>query len=249
MKKTGNIALKEDAVGQAIWAFHRGSKSFEVIEREDGYVDVTNPQLYFTEFADWMPDEQKAIRFAKGRVLDVGCGAGRHVLYLQGKGVRVLGIDQSPLAVKMAKQRGVKHVKIMSITKIDFKPNSFDTIMLLGNNFALLGNMKVARRLLRRFHTITSQDGLIIASAVDVYPPTRDRPEHLEYFNFNRQRGRMPGQWRVRIRFRQYATKWFDLLHVSKKEMQDLLEDTGWMIQQFIDSGGPAYTGILKKNV
>jgi 2-polyprenyl-3-methyl-5-hydroxy-6-metoxy-1,4-benzoquinol methylase len=55
-----------------------------------------------------MPDEKKAIDYAKGRVLDVGCGAGRHILYLQKKGLKVLGIDQSPLAVNMCKLRGAK---------------------------------------------------------------------------------------------------------------------------------------------
>lgn len=247
MGKTKTISPEEDAVGQAIWAFQKGNKSFEVIEREDGYIDVTNPRLYFTEFKDWMADEKKAIEFAKGRVLDVGCGAGRHALYLQKKGFEVLGIDRSPLAVKIAKQRGVKGVEMMPIKSISFKPNSFDTIMMMGGNFALLGDVKTAQRMLRRFHKITSKEGLIIASAVDVYPPTKDRPEHLEYHNFNRQRGRLPGQWRIRIRFRKYATKWFDLLNVSKDEMQDLLKDTGWAVQQFIDSGGPAYTAIIKK--
>jgi SAM-dependent methyltransferase len=248
-KIRGAEALKpeEDAVGQAMWAFHRGNKSFEVIEREDGYIDVTNPKLYFTEFKDWMPDEKKAIGYAKGKVLDVGCGAGRHALYLQKKGLKVLGIDKSPLAVKVCRLRGVKKAKVMSIRSIHFKPNSFDTIIMMGNNFALLGNFKNARKILKKFHKITSKEGVIVASAVDVYPPTRDVPEHLEYFEFNKKRGRMAGQWRIRIRFRKFATKWFDLLHVSKEEMKEILKDTGWTVQKFINSGGPAYTAIIVK--
>jgi len=230
-----------------MWAFHRGNKSFEVIEREDGYIDVTNPKLYFTEFEDWMPDEKRAIEHAKGRVLDVGCGAGRHALYLQKKGLKVLGIDKSPLAVKMSRLRGVKKVKVMPIERINFKPNSFDTIIMMGNNFALFGALKKARKSLREFHRIASKDGVIIASAVDVYPPTRDVPEHLEYFSFNRKRGRMAGQWRIRIRFRKFATTWFDLLHVSKEEMIGILKGTGWRVQEFIDSGSPAYIAIIRK--
>ncbi|UCH30956.1 MAG: class I SAM-dependent methyltransferase [Candidatus Bathyarchaeota archaeon] len=124
MRKTSTIDAEEDAVGQAIRAFYRGNKSFEVIEREDGYIDVTNPKLYFTEFEYWMPDEKKAIKFVKGRILDIGCGAGRHALYLQGKGLKVLGIDKSPLAVKMAKQRGVEQVESIPVNSIIFKPNS-----------------------------------------------------------------------------------------------------------------------------
>ncbi len=57
----------------------------------------------------------------------------------------------------------------------------------------------------------------------------------------------MAGQWRIRIRFRKFATKWFDLLHVSKEEMKEILKDTGWAVQEFIDSGSPAYTAIIVK--
>lgn len=247
MRRIEALKPEEDAVGQAMWAFHRGNKSFEVIEREDGYIDVTNPKLYFTEFEDWMSDEKRAMDYVKGRVLDVGCGAGRHSLYLQKKGLQVLGIDQSPLAVKMCRLRGVKNVKIMSIRNINFKPNSFDTIMMMGNNFALLGDLINARKMLKKFHRITSKEGIIVASAVDVYPPTKDVPEHLKYFDFNTKRGRIAGQWRIRIRFRKFATKWFDLLHVSKEEMKKILKDTGWKVHKFINSDGPAYIAIIGK--
>jgi 2-polyprenyl-3-methyl-5-hydroxy-6-metoxy-1,4-benzoquinol methylase len=44
---------------------------------------------------------EEAMQFVKGRVLDVGCGEGRHSLYLQEKWFDVLGIDISPLAIKV----------------------------------------------------------------------------------------------------------------------------------------------------
>ncbi len=241
------IKLEEDAVGQAIWAYHKGNKSFEVIEREDGYVDVTSPKLYFTEFANWMSDEKKAIKYACGRILDVGCGAGRHSLYLQRKGLNVYGIDKSPLAVKMCKLRGVKKVKTMPLEDINFKPDSFDTIIMMGGNFALLGDTGKARTVLRKLHKITSKQSLIVASAVDVYSNTRDNPAHMEYIRLNRKKGRLGGQWRIRIRFKQFTTKWFDLLHTSKEEMKELLAETEWKVQNFIDSVGPAYTAIIVK--
>jgi ubiquinone/menaquinone biosynthesis C-methylase UbiE len=36
--------------------------------------------MYFAEYEDWPQVEQKAMEFVKGRVLDVGCGAGRHAI-------------------------------------------------------------------------------------------------------------------------------------------------------------------------
>jgi len=80
------------------------------------------------------------MEFVKGRVLDIGCGAGRHSLYLQKKGFDVLGIDSSPLAIKVCKLRGLEKAKVMAIEDINFKPDSFDRIIMMGNNFGLFGS-------------------------------------------------------------------------------------------------------------
>ncbi|MDG6899020.1 MAG: class I SAM-dependent methyltransferase [Nitrososphaerota archaeon] len=45
----------------------------------------------------------------KGKVLDVGCGAGRVALYLQGWGLDVVGVDNSPFALRVARLRGVRN--------------------------------------------------------------------------------------------------------------------------------------------
>lgn len=244
MRKTRTMKL-EDAVGQAIWACHKGTKSYEIVERDDKYFDVASPKLYFSDFEDWGIHEKRAITYAKGRILDIGCGAGRHALYLQKKGLEVLGIDKSPLAIKICKLRGLNKAKIMPIEQINFKPNSFDTILMMGNNFTLFGNLKKARRLLKKFHKITSENGLIIAEACDPYKT--DNPAHLEYYGRNKKIGRMGGQWRIRIRFKNYVTKWFDYLLVSKEEMEEILIGTGWKVREFIDSGNFNYMAVIEK--
>ncbi len=88
MKK---IKPEEDAFGQEMWAHYKGEESSEIVERDDGFFNVTpnNPALYFSEYTDWNVIERKAMELVKGRVLDIGCGAGRHSLYLQKKGFEV----------------------------------------------------------------------------------------------------------------------------------------------------------------
>ncbi|MCW3976385.1 MAG: class I SAM-dependent methyltransferase [Candidatus Bathyarchaeota archaeon] len=240
------VKPEEDAVGQAMLAFYERRKSFEVIEREDGYLEVTNTQMYFQDFEAWQEHEKQAMSWVKGRVLDIGCGAGRHSLFLQNKGLNVSAIDKSPLAIKVCKLRGVKKAKVMRLADINFKSNSFDTVLLLGGNFALLGSPKEARRTLVKLHKMTSDKAFIIAEAVDPYDA--DNPAQLKYYALNRKRGKLPGQWRVRIRFHNFVTEWYDLLYNSKKEMKDMLTSTGWAIQIFINSGGPAYIAIIKKS-
>ena len=241
------LKSEEDAYGQEMWAYYKGREVFEIVERDDGYISASPalPKMYFSDYDDWPPHEKKAMEFVKGRVLDIGCGAGRHALYLQKRGLKVLGIDNSPLAVKICKLRGVKRVEVMSIEEINFKPNSFDTILMMGGNFGLFGGFKKARRLLKRFYKITSHDALIIAETRDPYKT--NNPAHLEYHDFNRKRGRMPGQVRIRIRFEKYATRWFDYLLVSREEMKEILEGTGWKVKQFLDSGNSKYIAIIEK--
>ena len=237
---------EEDSVGQAMLAFLEKRKSFEVIEREDGYFEVTNTRMYFDDFEQWAEHEKKAIGLAKGRVLDIGCGAGRHSMYLQSKGLDVTAIDRSPLAVRVAKLRGVKNPRIMPLEHLDYEPDSFDTVLMLGGNFALVGNPEKAHRVFKKLHRMTSDDALIIAEAVDPY--VTDNSAQLKYYALNRKRGKLPGQWRVRIRFHEFATRWFDLLHNSKKEMQEILGGTEWSVREFIDSdSGNPYIAIIEK--
>lgn len=87
---------EEDAFGQKLWAYYKGNEVFEIVERDDGYIEAIRMKGYFSDYENWAPIEQKAMQFVKGRVLDIGCGAGRHSLYLQKKGLDVLGIDISP---------------------------------------------------------------------------------------------------------------------------------------------------------
>ncbi len=235
----------QDAYGQVLLSVYNGDDNFEIIEREDGYIDAGHAARYFTPYKDWHSHQRKAMRYVKGRVLDIGCGVGRHSLYLQERGYDVLGIDVSPLAIKVCTERGLKNTRIMSITQVSSKLGTFDTILMLGNNFGLFGSWKRARWLLRKFHKMTSESGRIIAETLDPYRTTE--PSHFEYHKRNKNKGRMPGQVRIRIRFKKYIGNWMDYLFVSKEEMEEILTDTDWKVRKYLDSKGAAYIAIIEK--
>src|SRR5262245_5608687 len=224
-----------------------GQNVFEVAEREDGFIAASNwPSRYFQEYRRWSKREKQAIQCVKGRVLDIGCGAGRFLLHLQQKGFDATGIDSSRGAVRVCKLRGIKRVLLRPIEGIGkFKPGSFDTVIMMGNNFGLFAGFKKARRLLRQLYGITSAKGRIIAEAVDPYQ-TKE-PLHLAYHRQNRKRGRMSGQARIRIRHQNIVGAGFDYLLVSRKEMKQILAGTGWQIEEIIDDRGPGYTAVLVK--
>lgn len=236
---------KQDAYGHAMYDAYRGERGDEVDERDDGFVGLVAAGEYFKEYRDWQPYEKTAIRLAKGRALDIGCGAGRHAIYLQEQGLDVTGIDISPLAVKVCGLRGLTKTKVMSITQVSRTLGTFDTVVMLGNNFGLFGGLKRARWLLRRMYRMTSDRARILAQSTDPYDVSD--PCHLAYQKRNRQRGRMSGQLRLRIRYRAYATPWFDYLLASRDEMRQILAGTGWHARRFIESKGPRYIAVIEK--
>lgn len=225
-----------------------GRTSFEVVEREDRWIGFSlGPPAYFADFDGWPDIEQKAIGHARGRVLDIGCGAGRHALYLQKQGCDVLGIDISPKAIEVCKRRGLKRAEVKSITELNAGVGTFDTILMLGNNFGLFSNFKRAHWLLRRFYKMTSPDACIIAESRDPY--TTDDPDHLRYHKRNMERGRMGGQIRLRVRYKSLITPWFDYLMVSQNEMKEILKGTGWHIRNFFNGESAFYAALIEKDV
>jgi SAM-dependent methyltransferase len=240
----------QDAYGQQLLAqYQNRTPTAELIERDDGFIDFGSESgLYFTEYRKWRTAEKRVVKLARGRVLDIGCGAGRHALYLQEKGFDVTGIDNSPGAIKVCKLRGLKKALVRPVSEIDkFKPASFDTILMMGNNFGLFGDAANAKTLLEKMKRITAPDARIIAGTRDPYQ-TVD-PVHLEYHRLNRKRGRLPGQIRMRIRYRKAIGEWFDYLFVSPGEMQEIVKDTDWQIEEFIESGSANYFAVMTKKV
>jgi len=170
------MEVDQDAFGHEVYDCLGGQSNYEVLERDDGYIDVSGPVSgYLSPYEDWSPLEREAMEYVEGRVLDIGCGAGRHSLYLQGKEFDVLGVDVSPLALKVCKLRGLNKTRLLSITRLSARLGTFDTILMLGGDFGLFGNLTRARWLLRRFRKMTSAQARIIAGSRDVSWPSRTR--------------------------------------------------------------------------
>ncbi len=237
----------EDAYGQIMLAYQEGSlRAREIVERDDGFIEATSgPAAYFEPFRRWPAHQKRAMRFVRGRTLDVGAGAGRVALHLQERGHDVVAVDLSPLAVEVCGRRGVQDARVMAFEDVDRTLGVFDTVVMFGNNFGLLGSAGKADRMLRRLHALTSERGRIVAESRDVYDT--DDPDHLAYQEHNRRRGRMAGQLRLRVRHRLHTTPWFDYLIVSPQEMEELVAGTGWRVARLLPGEAGVYAAVLAK--
>jgi|TARA_Y100000310_G_scaffold339096_1_gene430688 SAM-dependent methyltransferase len=237
----------QDAFGHEVMDYLNGKPAFEVIERDDGVVDLSGgPENYFAPFRRWPAHQRRAMRFVRGRVLDVGSGAGRVALHLQERGHEVLCLDESPLALETCRRRGALHTQEMSVYRVSKKLGMFDTILMMGANLGLLADADRGRRLLQRFDRITNPGARIIGETRNPYGS--DDPVHLAYHQFNRDRGRAAGQVRIRVRYKNYMTPWFDYLLSSPDELRTMLDGTPWRLRRILDADTGAYVAIIEKS-
>jgi SAM-dependent methyltransferase len=102
--------------------------------------------------------EETVLERAVGPVLDIGCGVGRHVVALRRRGVRAVGVEISPVAAAIARERGAEVIQASAFEH----PTTSDwgTILLLDGNIGIGGD---AGRLLRRCAALLRPGGLVLA--------------------------------------------------------------------------------------
>lgn len=238
------MVFDKDIFGRVLLAQLRGTSGQHVVERSDGYLDPMPTKAYFD--SDWGSGEAAAMKLVHGRVLDIGCGAGRHALRLQKRGLKVTGIDSSPLAIKVCRERGLQDARVLDLKDIaKLSGSNFDSVIMFGNNFGLFGTPSRARRLLRVMHRITAPGATLYAGSLDVHQ-TSD-PDHFAYQRWNRRHGRPAGQIRLRVRWGRRVGPWFEWLHASPSEMRVILKGTGWRLRQVLPGPGPLFVAAIGK--
>ena len=131
-----------------------------------GTSEVVPVGHFFRDF-DAMPDlEKHALEQCRGRVLDIGCGAGSHCLYLQESGLECTGLDLSCGAVEVASQRGVKNTICEDIGH--FEVGKFDTLLLLMNGAGIAGTLEGLRKLLHHLSGLLAPGGQILMDSSDL---------------------------------------------------------------------------------
>jgi len=159
--------MSRDIFGMALIDFQNGNYSEDITTYSTLNEKDILPLPYLFRDYDAMPlIEQKALDLCSGTVLDVGCGAGSHSLYLQNKGVEVTGLDESEGAVFTARSRGVNNIIYSSI--YDYSGMKFDTILLLMNGIGIAGQLNEVHRLLSHLEGLLNRGGQILVDSSDI---------------------------------------------------------------------------------
>jgi len=233
-----------DIWGMAYTDIYHGRVEPLLMRRDDGLV-TDLAEVIRGYFDDPRGQHVALLERLAGRVLDVGCGVGRHTLWLQERGVEAVGIDSSPGALAVARLRGCREVHLGTVGDLDFPEDSFDAAILMGNGAGIGGTVEGCERLYGRLAAWVGPGGTLIAEASD--PLATDDPQHLAYHEANRRAGRPPGQVRLRMEYQGHEGEWFDLLLFEPERLAETLGRSGWRVaERVMHEGAPHYAIIAE---
>ena len=157
----------KDLFGRAILDFQTNNNPQDIItETSISDADELQVAYLFRNFNEMPIIEQKALQLCKAKILDVGCGAGSHSLYLQQKGFDVTAIDISQNAIKACKLRGVNNAKVQNI--LDLKSQKFDTILILMNGTGIFETLSQTHKYLKKLKSLLEINGQILIDSSDI---------------------------------------------------------------------------------
>ena len=159
----------KDLFGKAILDYQTNNSPEDLItETSISEADEMSVAYLFRNYNDMPKLEQKALQLAKGKVLDVGCGAGSHALELQNeRKLDVTAIDISENAVKACLLRGIENVKVENVLDLDSE-NKYDTILLLMNGTGIFGTLNETAKYLQKLKSLLNNGGQILIDSSDI---------------------------------------------------------------------------------
>lgn len=166
-------------LGRALAEYHKGEFSAQFTVHSDLWADeVTDVEEYYRPDHQELPElELRALTLCRGRVLDLGAGAGRHVLELQRRGLPVTALDVAPEAIEVMRERGVRDARCGSLEAVEGE--KFDSILLLMHGVGVVGTLHGLADFLDAARRLLKENGQIVCDSADlatVMPTLLDGP-------------------------------------------------------------------------
>jgi SAM-dependent methyltransferase len=147
--------------------YHRGDRSaFLNVWSSTLEMSAMSGATMFRTINEMDQLERLALGHCRGRILDVGAGAGCHSLELQGRGFSVDAVDISPGCVELMQQRGVCNAAHRNLLELD--SDRYDTILLLMNGLGIGGTLDGLNLLIQHLDDLLSPGGQILADSTDL---------------------------------------------------------------------------------
>jgi SAM-dependent methyltransferase len=213
--------------GHALLDYHRtGIDSTFVLKRDDGFAATISTSTFFND-TNFPELEQRALDLCRGKVLDIGAGAGRHALALQRKGLEVCAIDNVADAVFVMRERGVIEAHPYDVMTMENR--TFDTLLLLMNGIGMVGVPSELDRFLHHASHLVNEGGCLLCDSIDVSKTTD--PVHVRYREKNLRKNRYPGQQFYSAVYGSEVSALFPWLHLDFATLAAHAQRNGWIAE------------------
>lgn len=223
-----------DILGQALYGYFKERSRHKLwIHNRYGEKEEMPVKTYFRKEED-MPDlEWLALKECRGKVLDIGAGAGSHALHLQEQDTDVTALDISPLSVEIMKERGI--VKAITADIFTFNGKKYDTLLLLMNGIGLAGTLDRLKQLLHHFKELLNPGGQILFDSSDIaYLYEGDLPVD-----------RYLGEISYQYEYKGEKDEWFQWLYIDEDTMRAIADETGFKMDVLLEDEFGQYLSRL----
>jgi SAM-dependent methyltransferase len=229
-RNANNINMK-DVLGQALSDYHHRRSSAKLwINNKYGPREEMPVNVYFRT-AEEMPElEWIALQRCRGKILDIGAGAGSHALALSQMGQDVTALDNSPLAAAVMEERGVK--KIICQDFFELEDGVFDTLLLMMNGIGLAGTLSRLRLFLAHARKLIRPGAQLLFDSSDIaYMFEGNIPEMEEYY----------GEILYQYEYKGQRSDWFKWLFIDKNKLTEIARSEGWRTELLFEDGYDQY--------
>ena len=232
---------KKDPIGRAIAEYWKTKTAdrlrvFSPMFEEDEIPLTT----LFRSYEDMPEIERKALDMAKGRILDVGAGAGCHSLVLQERGMDVTAIDISPLSVETMKEREVKKVIEQDFFTLE---GQYDTILMLMNGIGIVGTLERMPEFFRQLDKILAPEGQLLCDSSDISYVFEDEeglidiPNEMDYY----------GEHSFRMQYKNTIGEPFDWLYIDEDTLKEKARRYGYTAEVMAEGEHYDYLARITK--
>jgi len=228
-----------DIFGKALLNFQSGNYAEDIVTHSSLEEKDTIPVPYLFRDHENMPLlEQEALKHCHGKVMDIGCGAGSHSLYLQQNGLDVTALDTSAGAIEVCRQRGLK--KVFQADIMNYSDEKFDTLLMLMNGIGIVGNLEGLDAFLRHAKKLLKPNGSILFDSSDIIymfeteEGNYNLPENIEYY----------GEVEFIMEYKGEKSNTFEWLYLDFDTLAVAAKKNGYVCEMLLD--GKHYDYLVK---
>jgi SAM-dependent methyltransferase len=225
-----------DILGAALQDhFEKGTTETLWVHNSYGEDEVMPVDLFFRDEKEMPELELKALELCRGRVLDIGAGAGSHALILQQRNIEVTALDISTTAVAIMKKRGVKDAVEQNIFELNLT-EPYDTLLFMMNGIGVTGSVTGFKAFLQKAKSYLKPGGQLLFDSSDISYLYQEVPfPENAYF----------GEVAFAYEYKQKLGKWFNWVYIDQQTLTDVAAAAGWNSHIVMEDDNDQYLAQL----